>query len=79
MEGITIPCPTDAGEVTVKVTGEPVLHGTQWMIQHDGDTRRFTVPTAADHPPSLNNPMKVLAVGRRGQRGLPRANARPCG
>jgi hypothetical protein len=57
MEEITIPCPTDGCEGTVEVTAEPVLNGTQWMIEHHGDTPAVHCSNGCRSPAELEQPV----------------------
>jgi hypothetical protein len=64
MEEITIPCPTDGCEGSVTVTAEPVMNGTQWKVQHIGDTPAVTCSNSCKSPAELEQPVAaVLQAG----------------
>ena len=57
MEEITIPCPTDGCDGTVTATAEPVVNGTEWMIQHRGDEPSVQCSNTCRSPAELEQPV----------------------
>ena len=64
MEEISIPCPTDGCDGTVTATAEPVMNGTQWQIEHRGESPAVSCSNNCKSPAELEEPVAaVLQAG----------------